>query len=66
MEWIEPLSMEVHKLCDLNKNRQKQQEKSCPLAPLHMSFVKRLTTASNNIVVEHLPHNPNLTKLRIH
>ncbi len=65
MEWIEPLSMEVNKLCDLHKNRQKQ-EKSCPLAPLHMSFIERLKTASNNIVVEHLPHNPNLTKLTIH
>jgi hypothetical protein len=31
-----------------------------------MTFVQRLKTASNNIMVEHLPHNPNLTKLKMH
>jgi hypothetical protein len=58
--------MEVNKLCDLHKNRQKQLEKSYPLALIQMSFVQRLKTASNNIMVEHLPHNPNLTNLTMH
>jgi hypothetical protein len=31
-----------------------------------MSFLQRLKTTSKNIVVEHLPHNPNFTKLTIH
>jgi hypothetical protein len=31
-----------------------------------MSFVQRLKPASNNIMVEHLLHNPNLTKLTMH